>query len=38
VDRSEDYADRVLAADEGPTGDPRIDDNQGGVFCVAEVL
>jgi len=35
-DRSEDYAGKCLAADPGPTGDPRIDLNQGGVFCVAE--
>jgi uronate dehydrogenase len=35
-DRSEDYAAAVLAADSGPTGDPRVDLNQGGAFCVAE--
>ena len=38
MDRSEDYADKVLAEDKGPSGDPRIDDNQGGPFCVAEVI
>jgi uronate dehydrogenase len=36
-DRSEDYAEAVLAADAG-SGDARIDDNQGGVFCVSERL
>lgn len=38
MDRSEDYAEEVLANDKGPTGDPRIDHNQGGPFCVAEVI
>lgn len=38
VDRSEDYADMVLARDTGLSGDPRIDNNQGGPFCVAEVI
>jgi len=38
LDRSEDYADMVLAADSGRTGDDRVDLNQGGPFCVAEVL
>jgi uronate dehydrogenase len=35
-DRSEDYAEAVLAADPGATGDLRIDLNQGGGFCAAE--
>jgi uronate dehydrogenase len=35
-DRSEDHAAAAIAADGGPTGDPRIDLNQGGYFCVAE--
>jgi len=38
LDRSEDYAGEVLAADQGPTGDPRVDYNQGGPFCIAEVI
>jgi len=38
LDRSEDYADAVLAADSGRTGDDRVDLNQGGPFCVAEVI
>jgi uronate dehydrogenase len=38
MDRSEDFAERVLSKDTGPTGDPRIDLNQGGPFCVAEKL
>jgi uronate dehydrogenase len=38
LDRSEDYADEVLAADSGRSGDDRVDLNQGGPFCVAEVL
>jgi uronate dehydrogenase len=38
VDRSEDHAEKALAADKGPTGDPRVDLNQGGPFCVAEVI
>jgi uronate dehydrogenase len=38
MDRSEDHAERVLAADKGPSGDFRVDDNQGGPFCVAEKL
>ena len=37
-DRSEDYADKVLASDPGPSGDPRVDHNQGGPFCIAEVI
>ena len=37
-DRSEDFADKVLAKDSGLTGDPRIDLNQGGPFCTAESL
>jgi uronate dehydrogenase len=37
-DRSEDHASAALAADRGPSGDSRIDDNQGGIFCVAEAL
>lgn len=38
MDRSEDYAEAVLAADDGDTGDPRVDRNQGGAFCIAEVM
>ena len=38
MDRSEDYAERVLQADKGPTGDARVDRNQGGPFCIAEVI
>ena len=38
LDRSEDYAETVLATDSGTTGDDRVDLNQGGPFCVAEVL
>ncbi len=38
ADRSEDFAEKVLQADKGPTGDPKIDLNQGGPFCIAEVL
>jgi uronate dehydrogenase len=38
LDRSEDYAEEVLAGDRGPTGDPRVDYNQGGHFCIAEVI
>lgn len=37
-DRSEDYAAEILQSDSGTTGDPRVDDNQGGPFCVAEKL
>jgi uronate dehydrogenase len=37
-DRSEDYAAGVIAADPGPTGDDRVDLNQGGPFCIAEKL
>jgi uronate dehydrogenase len=37
-DRSEDYAGKVLAGDPGATGDDRVDLNQGGPFCVAEVM
>jgi uronate dehydrogenase len=35
-DGSEVFAEEVLAVDSGVTGDPRIDDNQGGDFCVIE--
>ncbi len=35
-DRSEDFAGKVLVNDTGPSGDPRVDHNQGGVFCIAE--
>lgn len=35
-DRAEDYAAEVLAADNGMTGDPKVDLNQGGTFCTAE--
>jgi uronate dehydrogenase len=38
VDRSEDYAPDIVAADSGVSGDDRVDLNQGGVFCVAETL
>ena len=38
VDRAEDHAAGVLAADAGPSGDPRVDLNQGGMFCVAEAM
>jgi uronate dehydrogenase len=38
LDRSEDFAATVTARDPGPTGDDRIDLNQGGPFCVAEVI
>lgn len=38
LDRSEDYAEAVLAADDGKTGDDRADLNQGGGFCVAEKM
>ena len=37
-DRSEDYAAAILEADSGISGDSRVDDNQGGIFCVAEKL
>jgi uronate dehydrogenase len=37
-DRAEDHAAEVLAADAGPSGDPRVDLNQGGLFCVAEAM
>jgi uronate dehydrogenase len=37
-DRAEDHAAGVLAADGGPIGDERVDLNQGGHFCVAELL
>lgn len=37
-DRSEDYADSAIGKDPGPTGNPKVDDNQGGPFCIAEVL
>jgi uronate dehydrogenase len=35
-DKAETYAKAVLAVDSGISGDPRIDLNQGGPFCVAE--
>ena len=35
-DRSEDYAEQVMAETPGFSGDPRIDDYQGGPFCVTE--
>ncbi len=38
LDRSEDYAEEILAKDDGKTGDDRVDLNQGGSFCVAEVM
>jgi uronate dehydrogenase len=38
LDRSEDYAEEVLAAGDGRTGDDSVDLNQGGPFCVAEVM
>jgi uronate dehydrogenase len=38
VDRSEDYAEEVLTADDGETGDAIVDTNQGGPFCVAEEM
>ena len=38
MDRSEDYADAVLANHPLPSGDERIDLHQGGPFCVAEVI
>ena len=37
-DRSEDYAEAILSSEPSDTGDPRIEDNQGGVFCVTERL
>jgi uronate dehydrogenase len=37
-DRSEDFAEEILARDNGITGDPQNDDHQGGIFCVAEEL
>jgi uronate dehydrogenase len=37
-DKSEDFAPEILAKDTGTSGDPRVDLNQGGVFCVAEKL
>ena len=37
-DRSEDFAAAVLAKEPAPSGDPRIDLNQGGKFCVAESM
>jgi uronate dehydrogenase len=36
ADGSEVFAEEVLAVDSGVSGDPRIDDNQGGEFCVIE--
>lgn len=38
MDRSEDFAEAVLQKDPGPSGDPRVDLNQGGPFCIAEVI
>lgn len=38
LDRSEDYAEEVLAKDDGVSGDERADSNQGGIFCVSERL
>jgi uronate dehydrogenase len=38
VDRSEDYAAEAIAADRDATGDPRADLNQGGEFCIAEMM
>lgn len=38
LDRSEDYAEEVLANRPGDTGDPRIDLYQGGPFCIAESI
>ena len=35
-DRSEDYAGDILAQGKGDRGDPRVELNQGGVFCVLE--
>ncbi|MEJ8572638.1 NAD(P)-dependent oxidoreductase [Microbaculum marinum] len=35
-DRAEDYASQVLAESPGITDDPRIEDHQGGSFCVTE--
>lgn len=37
LDRSEDYAAEAIAADR-PTGDPRSDLNQGGEFCIVELM
>jgi uronate dehydrogenase len=37
-DHGEEFAAEVLAKDPGPTGDDRIDGNQGGEFCVAETI
>ena len=37
-DRAEDHAAEVLAADAGPSGDPRVDLHQGGAFCAAEAM
>jgi uronate dehydrogenase len=37
-DRSEDHAAAAIAADPGPTGDPRVDLTQGAAFCVAESM
>ena len=38
LDNSEDFAAAILARDDGVSGDPRIDLNQGGIYCVAEKL
>lgn len=37
-DRSEDYAAEILASGRSLTGDPRVDLNQGGSFCVEESM
>lgn len=37
-DRSEAFAEAVLAADDGKSGDDRVDLNQGGGFCIAETM
>lgn len=38
LDRAEDHAETAIAGDPGPTGDERVDLNQGGPFCIAEVI
>nr|HMN84852.1 NAD(P)-dependent oxidoreductase [Bauldia sp.] len=35
-DRSEPFAEAILSADSGVSGDPKVDLNQGGGFCAAE--
>ena len=37
-DRSEDYAAEVIARDSGPSGDARVDLNQGGFFAGVEIM